>query len=72
MSENESTYVPRCKNLCCKSMLVFGEDFQSDPDFQAGFTDFWCVQTSKANGPDNGEVSWEACTDPKRECFQEF
>ncbi len=72
MSETSSPYVPRCKYLCCKSMVVFGEDFQSDPDFQAGFTDFWCVQTSKAQGPDDADVSWEACINPQRECFQEF
>lgn len=72
MSDGESAYVPRCKNLCCKSMMVFGEDFQNDPDFQAGFADFWCVQTSKAQGPDSADVSWEACTNPQRECFQEY
>ena len=43
-------------NLCCKSMMVYGEAFESDPDFQAGLTDFWCQRTMKAQGPDNDDV----------------
>ena len=72
MSETPSAYVPRCIHLCCKSMVVYGEDFQNDPEFQAGFADFWCVQTSKNHGPDNDAVSFEACTNKERGCFQEF
>ncbi len=59
-------------NLCCKSMLVFGEDFESDPDYQAGMTDFWCVCTSKGQGPDGDSVSLELCSKPERCCFQEY
>jgi hypothetical protein len=58
--------------LCCKSMVVFGEAFEQDPDYQAGLTDFWCVQTSKGLGPDGGHVSLEACSNPERSCFKEF
>ena len=71
MSEPPS-YRPRCIHLCCKAMLVFGEAFESDPDYQAGMADFWCVQTSKGLGPDGGEVSLDLCSNPERGCFQEY
>jgi hypothetical protein len=53
-------------------MVVFGENFESDPDYQAGLVEFWCVQTSKGQGPDGDHVSLEMCTDPERTCFEEF
>jgi hypothetical protein len=58
--------------LCCKSMLVYGEAFESDPDYQAGLTRFWCVQTAKENGPDGEHVSLEDCSKKERGCFQEY
>jgi len=67
-----SDYKPRCINLLCKSMMVYGEAFESDPDFQAGMTDFWCQCTQKGQGPDGGDVAFEQCTDPQRTCFREF
>jgi hypothetical protein len=69
---SDTPYRPRCMNLCCKAMLVYGEAFESDPDFQAGMTDFWCVCTSKPEGPDGGEVNLELCSNPERTCFQEY
>jgi hypothetical protein len=63
---------PRCMNLCCKSMMVYGEAFESDPDYQAGMTDFWCQLTQKSWGPDQDEVSLEMCSNPERGCFQEY
>jgi hypothetical protein len=72
MSDQDPAYRPRCKNLCCKSMLVFGEAFENDPDYQAGLVDFWCIRTSKGQGPDGGDVKLTMCSDPKRGCFQEY
>jgi hypothetical protein len=63
---------PRCKNLCCKSMLVYGENFANDPDYQAGMTDFWCTLTSKGQGPDEEHVALEACSQPERTCYQAY
>ena len=71
MSE-ESPYRPRCKNLYCKSMLVYGEAFQTDPEYQESMTDFWCLCTSKGQGPDGSDVSLDQCSKPERNCFQEF
>jgi hypothetical protein len=53
-------------------MAVYGEGYESDPDFQDGTTDFWCVQTARALGPDNGEVGMKPCTDPDRGCYEEY
>jgi hypothetical protein len=65
-------YRPRCRSLCCKSMLVYGEDFENDPEFQAGMVEFWCLETSQNLGPDGNEVALEPCRDPQRSCFHEF
>ena len=63
---------PRCINLMCKAMLVYGEAFEQDPDYQAGMTDFWCQCTQKPHGPDGGELSLPMCSDPKRTCYQAY
>jgi hypothetical protein len=65
-------YRPRCKNLCCKSMLVYGESFESDPEYQAGTNEFWCLCTSKGAGPDGDDVSLSQCSNPERGCFKEY
>ena len=72
MSETPTPYRPRCIKLTCKSMMVYGEDFQSDPEFQAGMVEFQCLNTCRNMGPDGGELSLELCSDPERTCFQEF
>jgi hypothetical protein len=72
MSDTPGTYRPRCMNLCCKSMLVFGEAFETDPDYQAGMVEFWCIRTSKNEGPDGEYVSLDLCSNPARDCFQEY
>lgn len=69
---SDSSYRPRCIQLCCKSMLVFGEAFESDPEYEGELTNFWCLHTSKSEGPDGGEVSMALCTNPERGCYQEY
>jgi hypothetical protein len=53
-------------------MLVYGEDFQSDPDYQGDLTDFWCTQTSRDQGPDGGVLSLSLCSDRERTCYREY
>lgn len=72
MTDQPTEYRPRCIDLSCKSMVVFGEAFESDPDYQAGMVDFWCQQTARSQGPDGGEVSLPCCTNPQRNCFREY
>ena len=63
---------PRCIHLTCKAMMVAGEDFEDDPDFQAGMEDFECLKTQNITGPDQSELSLELCSDPKRQCYEEY
>lgn len=72
MSELPQVPAARCRNLYCKSMMVYGEAFESDPDYQAGLTDFWCLSTSRAYGPDEDEVNLEACSQATRTCYREY
>ncbi len=71
-AEEPTGYKPRCVNLYCKSMIVYGESFEMDPEYQDGQTDFWCLRTSKGLGPDGSGVSLCDCTNPERGCFQEY
>jgi hypothetical protein len=72
MAESREPAAVRCIHLCCKSMLVFGEAFENDPDYQSGMVDFWCTQTSKGQGPDEDDVNLEMCSNPERSCYQAF
>ena len=63
---------PRCMHLHSKAMAVYGEGFENDPDYQDGMTNFWCMQTGRPLGPDNGEVGMTCCSDPERGCYQEY
>jgi hypothetical protein len=63
---------PRCIHLQSKALAVYGEGFEDDPDYQAGLTDCWCNQTARPLGPDGGEVSTKACSDPDRDCYQDY
>jgi hypothetical protein len=53
-------------------MQVWGEDFENDPEFQAGMVEFTCLQTLKGLGPDGGEVGMEPCRNAERGCFKEY
>ncbi len=72
MSEESASYRPRCMHLYCKSMAVYGEGFEMDPEYQGGMTEFWCLCTSRGQGPDGDGVSLEECSTPERSCFREY
>jgi hypothetical protein len=72
MSDTPPPYRPRCMFLTCKSMAVYGEDFQNDPEFQAGMVEFQCLKTFRNLGPDGEELSLDLCSNPERGCFQEY
>jgi hypothetical protein len=72
MSESPKPYKPRCMFLTCKAMMVYGEDFESDPDFEAGAVDFTCTLTCQCQGPDGALVGLVACSNPERACFREY
>ncbi len=72
MSELPQVPAPRCIHLQSKAMAVHGEGFESDPDYEAGLTDFWCLETAKPLGPDDGDVGMADCCDPTRACYREY
>jgi hypothetical protein len=72
MADTPKPYRPRCIYLTCRSMQVWGEDFENDPEYQAGMVEFSCTQTFKGLGPDGGDVNMDACCDQKRACFREY
>jgi len=63
---------PRCIHLRCKSLVVYGEDFEQDPEYQAGCVDWWCVLTMKGEGPDGAEAAMELCRNRERPCWREY
>jgi hypothetical protein len=69
---DEFIHRPRCQNLCCKAMVVYGEGFADAPDYHDGAGEFWCILTAKGQGPDGDGVSLPLCSDPARSCFQEY
>jgi len=73
MSEQQSSgYKPRCRNLSCKAMQVYGEQFEQDPEYQAGNVDFWCACTARGVGPDGLHVGLELCRERTRDCYREY
>jgi len=63
---------PRCIHLQSKAMAVHGEGFESDADYQDGLTNFWCLKSARALGPDNDTVGIEPCSNPDRDCYEEY
>jgi hypothetical protein len=68
----ELPHVPRCIHFQSKALAVYGERFEQDPDYQAGLNQCWCVKTSRALGPDNGPVDITSCSNPERDCYEEY
>jgi hypothetical protein len=72
MPDEPQAYQPRCIHLTCRSMQIYGEDFQNDPEFQNGLVEFTCIQTMKPAGPDDQAANLQACSNRERTCFQEY
>lgn len=72
MSDPTPAYQPRCIFLTCKEMMVFGEDFQNAPEFQAGMVEWQCLHTCNNVGPDGDELSLEKCSNSERPCYRAF
>jgi len=53
-------------------MLVYGENFENDPEYQAGMVEFWCNCTGTNSGPDSEEAKIDQCRDPERSCYKEY
>ena len=62
----------RCIHLQSKAMATHGEEFAVDQDYQDGFTDCTCVKTGRALGPDDAAAGVKPCSDPDRDCYEEY
>lgn len=65
-------YRPRCIYLTCKSMQVWGDDFENDPEYQAGMVEYSCTLTFRNQGPDGDFAALDRCSNPERACFREY
>jgi hypothetical protein len=52
--------------------VVYGEAFETDPEYQEGTVEFWCECTARGLGPDGDGVALEECSNPERSCFKEY
>lgn len=63
---------PRCIHLTSNSTLIHGEGYESDQGDRSGATHCTCVKTGRALGPDGAAVGNRACSDPDRDCYEEY
>jgi hypothetical protein len=63
---------PRCIHLQSKSMAVHGEGFAHDSEDGDRQTDFTCLKTGRALGPDNDTCGINRCSDADRDCYEEY
>ena len=73
MTELPQVPAPRCIHLHSKAMAVHGEDFrQNTSEDRDNVGNCWCVKTSRALAPDNGPVGLSVCSNPERDCYEEY
>jgi hypothetical protein len=73
MMELPQIPAPRCTHLHSKAMAVHGEDFrQNTSEPEDGTGNCWCIKSARPLGPDNGLVGLKACSDPERDCYEEY
>lgn len=63
---------PRCIHLMSNSMALHGADFESDQGERSCSTHSTCVKTGRSLGPDNAATGHKACSDPERDCYEEY
>lgn len=63
---------PRCIHLHSASLTVHGEGYAGARDRPDEMTDCWCVKTGRPLGPDNRVAGLTPCSDPDRDCYEEY
>ena len=63
---------PRCIHLQSNSLAIHGEEYESAQGDRTGSTHATCVKTGRALGPDNAATNHKACSDPDRDCYEEY
>ena len=73
MTELPQLPVPHCIHLHSKAMAVHGEDFlQNTSEERDGVGNCWCVRSARSLGPDNSPVGMSVCSNPDRDCYEEY
>jgi hypothetical protein len=62
--------VSPCRHLRSKGMYVFtdGPDDGTEDDYDS--TNYWCFETMKTFGPDDGDVGGRECRNSSRSCYE--
>jgi hypothetical protein len=74
MADPEATDLPivenrvACRHLRHNGMYLFSPEELADYD--DGGTNFWCLQTQKVFGPDDGMVNRSDCCTAERRCYE--
>jgi hypothetical protein len=54
-------------------MAVHGEDFlQNTSEERDTVGNCWCVKSGRSLGPDDGPVGLGVCSNPERDCYEEY
>lgn len=73
MTELPQVPAPRCIHLHSKAMAVHGEDFaQNTSEDRDNVGNCWCVKSGRSLGPDFGPVGLSVCSNPERDCYEEY
>ena len=62
----------RCMHMQSKALAIHGEAFESAADYHEDSANCWCNLTARPIGPDGNPVNLKACSQPDRECHQEY
>jgi len=63
---------PPCRHLRSKGMYVYTDQAEDDSADEADYdsTIFWCLMTSKGDGPDDEPVGRHDCRNTLRSCYE--
>jgi hypothetical protein len=77
MPDNESnslevvqTPASPCLHLRSKGMYVYNDSPEGEPRDDDNNTAYWCFQTMKSFGPDEGSVGGRLCRNGSRSCYE--
>jgi hypothetical protein len=59
-----------CRHLRNKGMYVYTDDVSGEAHEDYDNTIYWCLQTMKSFGPDDGMVEGHDCRNPGRSCYE--
>jgi len=61
---------PSCRHLRSKAMYVYTDGASQEEYEESDSTNFWCLQSMKAFGPDDEPVTGRDCRNATRSCYE--